>query len=78
MSAGSMMNQSVQRQKSPQVQFRAQVPVQCPVCNWRHFWQVEIEDFDKVAGAELRQHLEAWVASRCPDHLGPILEMSKN
>ena len=56
----------------------AQVPVQCPVCNWRHFLQVEVEDFDKVAGAELRKHLEAWLASRCPDHLGPILEMSKN
>jgi hypothetical protein len=39
---------------------------------------VEIEDFDKVVGAELRQHLEAWLATRCPDHLGPILEMSKN
>ena len=57
---------------------RAQVPVQCPICNWRHFLQVEVEDFSKVAGEELRQHLEAWLATRCPDHLGPILEMSKN
>jgi hypothetical protein len=40
--------------------------------------EVEIEDFDKTAGSELRKHLEAWIASRCPDHLGPILEMSKN
>ncbi len=56
----------------------AQVPVQCPVCNWRHFLEVEVEDFSKVAGGELREHLEAWIASRCPDHLGPILQMSKN
>jgi hypothetical protein len=56
----------------------AQVPVQCPVCNWRHFLGVEIEDFDKVEGPELRKHLEAWLATRCPDHLGPILKMSRN
>lgn len=56
----------------------AQVPVQCPVCNSRQFLGVEIEDFDKVGPAEIRKHLEAWLASRCPDHLGPILEMSKN
>jgi hypothetical protein len=60
------------------IEHHAQVPVQCPVCNWRHFLEVEIEDFNKVAGSELRKHLEAWLASRCPDHLGPILEMSKN
>jgi hypothetical protein len=39
---------------------------------------VEVEEFDMAAGAEMRKHLEAWIASRCPDHLGPILEMSKN
>ncbi|MGO8791245.1 MAG: hypothetical protein ACLQVL_28205 [Terriglobia bacterium] len=60
------------------MEHRAQVPVQCPVCNWRQFVEVEVEDFDKVAGAELRQHLEAWIASRCPDHLRPILDMTKN
>ncbi len=60
------------------MEHRAQVPVQCPVCNWRHFLEVQVEDSDKVAGGELRKHLEAWIATRCPDHLGPILEMSKN
>jgi hypothetical protein len=54
------------------------VPVQCPVCNWRHFLEVEIDDWDLTVGSEVRRHLEAWIASRCPDHLGPILEMSKN
>ena len=56
----------------------AQVPVQCPVCNWRHFMQMEVEERDLAAGTELRKHLEAWIASRCPDHLGPIMEMTKN
>jgi len=60
------------------MEHRAQVPVQCPVCNWRHFMEIEAEEMDLVAGRELRKHLEAWIASRCPDHLGPILEMSKN
>jgi hypothetical protein len=60
------------------VQHRAQLPVQCPVCNWRHFLEIQVEERDSAAGAELRKHLEAWIATRCPDHLGPILEMSKN
>jgi hypothetical protein len=40
--------------------------------------EIEVEDWDSAPGAELRKHLEAWVASRCPDHLAPIMEMSKN
>jgi hypothetical protein len=40
--------------------------------------EIESEELDLVAGKEIRKHLEAWIASRCPDHLGPILEMSKN
>jgi len=27
---------------------------------------------------EIEAHLEAWVASKCPDHLNVIAEMSKN
>jgi len=60
------------------MEHRAQMPVQCPVCNWRHFMEIEAEEMDFAAGKELRHHLEAWIASRCPDHLGPILEMTKN
>ena len=40
--------------------------------------EIQSEELDLVAGKEIRKHLEAWIASRCPDHLGPILEMSKN
>lgn len=60
------------------MEHRAQVPVQCPVCHWRHFLEIQAEEWDPAAGSEIRKHLEAWIASRCPDHLGPILEMSKN
>ena len=60
------------------MQHRAQLPVQCPVCNWQHFLEIGVEEEDFAAGAELRKHLEAWIASRCPDHLGPVLESSKN
>jgi hypothetical protein len=27
---------------------------------------------------EIRHQLEAWLRSRCPDHLGAIANMSKN
>jgi hypothetical protein len=40
--------------------------------------EIEAEVNDPAAGSVLQKHLEAWIASRCPDHLGPILEMSKN
>ena len=60
------------------MQQRAQIPVQCPVCSWRHFVEAEVEEQDLKIGAELRKHLEAWIATRCPDHLGPIMEVSKN
>ena len=62
----------------PTIVHRAQVPVQCPVCNWRHFMEIHAEELDLKVGGEIRKHLEAWIASRCPDHLGAILESSKN
>jgi len=40
--------------------------------------EIEAGELELAAPAELRKHLEAWIASRCPDHLGPILEASKN
>lgn len=60
------------------VEHRTQVPVECPQCHWRHFLEIEVEDWKSAAAAEIRAHLEAWLASRCPAHLGPIMEMSKN
>jgi hypothetical protein len=60
------------------VDHRAQVPVECPICHSKYFQEVEIEDFDAVAAADVRKHLEAWVATRCPQHFGPFMEISKN
>ena len=57
---------------------RVRIPVECAHCHWRHFLEVELEDFTSAPPAELRAQLEIWVASRCPDHLGPIMETSKN
>ena len=39
------------------MQHRAQLPVQCPVCNWWHFLEIGVEEGDFAAGAELRKHL---------------------
>ncbi len=59
---------------------RTQVRVECPQCHWRHFLEVEIDN-DLLASPvakEIQAHLQDWIASRCPDHLGAIGEMSKN
>jgi hypothetical protein len=58
----------------------AQVGVVCPICTRRHFLEVGADDslLNSPAGKEIRGHLEAWLASRCPDHLGQIAEISRN
>lgn len=59
---------------------RTQIPVECPHCHWRHFLEAEIDE--RMLGTPLskliRSHLEEWLATRCPDHLGTLLELSKN
>lgn len=59
---------------------RAQLGVVCPQCHWREFLEVEIEEslLKSPLYREIQNHLEAWVKSKCPDHLGLIAEMSKN
>lgn len=59
---------------------RAQVGVECPRCHWRQFLEVNVEEslLKSPYAQEIQQHLEEWLASRCPDHLGPILEVSGN
>jgi hypothetical protein len=58
----------------------ARVPVECPLCHWRHFMEIQVQDalLNTPVAAEIRSQLEAWLASRCPDHLGLFLETSKN
>ena len=42
--------------------------------------EVEIDEglLNSPQYKEIKGHLEAWMKSRCPDHLGVIAEMSKN
>jgi hypothetical protein len=62
------------------VQHRAQLPVQCPVCHWRQFIEVSLDKslLDTPYGREMQQHIQEWLRSRCPEHLGPIMETLKN
>jgi hypothetical protein len=56
------------------------VPVECPICHWRHFLEIGMDEtmLNTPAAAEIHAQLAAWLASRCPEHLGPIMKMSKN
>jgi hypothetical protein len=59
---------------------RAQVRVQCPKCQWRQFMEVEIDPqiINSPLAKEIEGHLQEWVLSRCPDHLGKFLKSSRN
>lgn len=58
----------------------AHVGVECPRCHWRHFLEIDADDslLNSPAAREIQAHLQAWLASRCPDHLGAIAQMSRN
>jgi hypothetical protein len=62
------------------VEQRAQVGVQCPQCHRKQFMEIEVETslLGSPVAREIQAHLEAWMASRCPDHLNIIAEMMKN
>ena len=59
---------------------RAQVGVQCPRCQRRQFMEVEVDPLlmNSPLAREIQAHLEEWMLSRCPDHLGEFLKTSKN
>jgi len=59
---------------------RARIAIVCPLCKRRHFLEVAADDLllASPAAQDIRAHLEAWMASRCPDHLGAIAQMSRN
>ena len=68
-------------EQQPEVmEHRAQVGVECPQCHARQFLEIQIDTpvENSPAVQEIRRQLEAWIASRCPDHLGPTLISSKN
>ncbi len=62
------------------MEHQAHVKVECPQCHWRYWQEIEIEEtllrsplFD-----EIQAHLQEWITSHCPDHLGAIAQLSKN
>jgi len=59
---------------------RAQVGIDCPRCQRRQFMEIEVDpQFANTPMAlEIQKHLEEWMLSRCPDHLGEFLRTSKN
>lgn len=59
---------------------RAQVGVECPQCQRRQFMEVEIDPrlMNSPVAREILAHLQEWMLSRCPDHLGDFLNLSKN
>jgi hypothetical protein len=62
------------------VQHRAHLGVECPQCHWRHFVEVNLDQSlaDGPYGKEIQAHIQEWLRSRCPDHLGTFLKFSKN
>lgn len=74
------MEQQLQQQEMEQLIHRAQVGVECPTCHVKQFMEIQLEKpvdtFPAVE--EIRRQLEAWIASRCPDHLGSIIKSSLN
>jgi hypothetical protein len=59
---------------------RTQVGVECPKCQRRQFMEVEIDPrlINSPLAREIQAHLEEWMFSRCPDHLGEFLKTNRN
>jgi hypothetical protein len=74
------MEQQTQQQPKNVLAHRTQVGIECPTCHARQFLEIQIESpvSNSRAAEEIRRQLELWIASRCPDHLGPILKTSMN
>jgi hypothetical protein len=72
-------NERMQTEERPP-EHRAQVGVECPQCHWRQFVEIHLDKplEDSPMGRAIRGHLEAWMASHCPDHLHAISRFSKN
>jgi hypothetical protein len=59
---------------------RAQVGVECPKCQRRQFMEIEVDPqfVNTPLALEIQKHLEEWMLSRCPDHLGEFLKAARN
>ncbi|HEY6291796.1 MAG TPA: hypothetical protein VI455_09590 [Terriglobia bacterium] len=64
------------------MEHRAQVGVECPQCHFRQFMEVETDLVGTLQDSRVAQkvyaELQAWMISRCPEHLKAIAGMSKN
>jgi hypothetical protein len=62
------------------VEQRAQVGVQCPKCQWRQFMEIEIDPqiMNSPLAKQIQTHLQEWMLSRCPNHLGAFMKLSRN
>lgn len=63
-------------------QHRAHVGVECPQCHFRQFMEVDSDLSGTLADSKVTRkifaELQAWMLSRCPDHLRAIAGMSRN
>jgi hypothetical protein len=59
---------------------RAQLGVECPQCHFRQFVEVQFDkpELNLPLVTEIRAELQAWMASRCPEHLTSLLPRMKN
>jgi len=73
------LQSDIQREKVP-VKHRAHMGVECPQCHWRQLVEIDLDKpfVDSPLAYEIHRQLEAWMASRCPDHLNIISNLSKN
>ena len=62
------------------MEHRGLVGVECPQCHWKHFMELSLDQaiMSSPAAKEIQRQLEEWLRSRCPDHLGAIMEKMKN
>lgn len=73
------MGNAIEREPAGAVHM-AQVGVECPHCHWKQLVSVPLEkpQFNHPMAIEIRRQLEAWMGSRCPDHLNAIPALNKN
>lgn len=59
---------------------RTRVGIECPVCHRRQFIDMEVDSglLRSPVAEEIRKQLVEWVISHCPDHLGPLMNLSRN
>lgn len=62
------------------MEHRAIVGVECPECHGRQFVELglDVTLMDSPVAREIERELQEWLRSRCPNHLGSIMQKMKN